>query len=257
MTVFSPYYQEDGITIYHGDCREILPLISADILVTDPPYGISYLSGMTGHNEGTSLPGIAGDGDTSLRDEILRQWNGPALVFGTWKRPRPECVAVLIWEKGDHVGMGNLSIPWKPNTEEIYVIGTGFHGHRGSSVIRINAPVSWNSVRFGRKHAHEKPLPLMISLISKCPLGTILDPFLGSGTTLVAAKQLGRKAVGIEIEERYCEIAVRRLQQECLELSTGSNQEWASSPGKSSPSSGDMRDTGQLSLIDGEHRTEI
>jgi len=123
---------------------------------------------------------------------------------------------VLIWEKGDHVGMGDLSLPWKPNTEEIYVIGTGFSGRRNSSVLRINAPVTWNSVGHGRHHAHEKPLALMVELIAKCPPGTVLDPFMGSGTTLVAAKNFGRKAIGIEIEEKYCEIAAKRLSQEIL-----------------------------------------
>ena len=212
-----PYYERGGITIYHGDCREILPAIHADVLVTDPPYGIAYKSSMTGHNGGTSLPGIVGDDDTSLRDWVLSQWGRPALVFGTWKRAKPDGVkALLIWEKGDHVGMGDLSIPWKPNAEEIYVIGRGFTGKRGTSVLRVNAAVSWNSVGFGRKHPHEKPVALMRELIAKCPPGAVIDPFMGSGATLEAAKLESRRAVGIEIEERYCEIAAKRLSQGVL-----------------------------------------
>jgi DNA modification methylase len=121
-----------------------------------------------------------------------------------------------VWEKGDHVGMGDLSMPWKPNTEEIYIIGSGFSGHRGSSVLSVNAATSWNSTAFGRQHPHEKPLELMIALMSKAPIGTVLDPFCGSGATLEAAKNLGRRAIGIEIEERYCEIAAKRLAQEVL-----------------------------------------
>jgi DNA modification methylase len=223
MKLPEPYYHDEdaGITIYHGDCRDILPhLPPVDLVLTDPPYGINYYSGMTGHNGGVSLPGIVGDHDCSLRDHVLAKYRGiPALVFGSRKSPLPEgCRAVLIWEKGDHVGMGNLSVPWKPNTEEIYVIGKGFVGHRGSSVIRFNAPVSWNTTSHGRLHPHEKPTPLIASLLTKCPSGTILDPFMGSGTTLVAAKQLHRKAIGIEIEEKYCDIAVRRLAQEVLPL---------------------------------------
>jgi DNA modification methylase len=218
----TPYYEQDGIVIYHGDCREILPTLepgSVDLVLTDPPYGINYESGMTGHDDGRSLPGIVGDTDTSLRDFMLESIDFPAIVFGTWKVQRPaNCRAVLIWDKGDHVGMGDLSLPWKPNTEEVYVIGGGFHGHRGSSVLRYPAPVTWNSVAGGRVHPHEKPIPLILALLAKHPGETILDPFMGSGTTLRAAKDLGRRAIGIEIEERYCEIAAKRLQQSVMIL---------------------------------------
>jgi DNA modification methylase len=215
-----PYYDHGGIQIYHGDCRDVLPNIVADVLVMDPPYGIDYASGMTGHHGGTALPGIAGDADTSLRDAVLAWWGDrPALVFGTWKRPRPVgCRAVLVWDKGEHVGMGDLSLPWKPNTEEVYVLGRGFAGHRGGSVLRSVAAVTWNSVGHGRYHPHEKPVPLMRELIVKCPSGLVVDPFAGSGSTLRAAKDAGRRAIGIEIEERYCEIAAKRLAQEALLL---------------------------------------
>ena len=224
-----PYYEHAGITIYHGDCREVLPMLpKANLLLTDPPYGISYSSGMTGHDGGTSLSGILGDEDTTLRDFVLTATQPtPYMVFGSWKRPRPaSCCAVLIWEKGDHVGMGDLSFPWKPNTEEIYVGGDGFSGHRGSSVIRVNAPVSWNSVSFGRQHPHEKPVELIVLLMQKHPATLVLDPFMGSGTTLRAAKNLGRRAIGIEIEERYCEIAAKRLGQEVFDFS-GETAEFA------------------------------
>jgi len=216
-----PYYHDEaaGITIYCGDCRGILPYLDIEVLVMDPPYGIDYRSGRTGHHGGTSLPGIAGDTDTTLRDAVIAAIPVPSVVFGSWKVNRPDgCRMVLIWDKGDHVGMGDLSLPWKPNTEEIYVLGGGFTGHRGGSVLRFPAPVTWNSVAGARVHPHEKPASLMREIIGKCPPGTILDPFMGSGTTLRAAKDLGRKAIGIEIEERYCEIAVRRLQQSALPL---------------------------------------
>lgn len=218
MTTPAPYWvSDDGtVTLYCGDCLQILPHLSGvDAVVTDPPYGIAYSSGMTGHNGGTSLPGIAGDADTGARDAVLL-WSValPVICFGTWKRPRPSlCKMVLTWDKGDHVGMGDLSVPWKPNTEEVYIIGHGFSGHRGSSVLRHNAPVSWNSMAFGRQHAHEKPIGLMLDLVGKCPVGTILDPFMGSGTTGVACVRTGRKFIGIEIEEKYCAIAKRRIQE--------------------------------------------
>lgn len=214
----TPYYDEDGITIYHGDCRDYKTLIvGADVLLTDPPYGIDYASGMP-----NALPGIMGDSNLVLRDWLLDHWNLAKAwaVFGSWKQFKPAAVrTVLIWEKGDHVGMGDLSMPWRPNWEEIYIGGDGWEGHRGSSVLRVPAPVSWNSHTFSpRKHPHEKPTALIRTLLEKAPSGLVIDPFMGSGTTLRAAKDLGRNAIGIEIEERYCEIAVQRLAQGVLAL---------------------------------------
>lgn len=212
-----PYYEDAYVTIYHGDCREVEDWVSADVLVTDPPYGSRYSSGMGGKFKDVL---IAGDESVALRDHILARWlDAPALVFGTWKVVRPSGVRhVLLWEKGDHVGMGDLALPWRPNVEEIYVLGHGFAGHRGSSVLRYNAPSPNFTPPERRYHPTEKPLPLMHALLSKCPPGVIADPFAGSGSTLIAAKNLGRRAIGIEIEERYCEIAAQRLGQEVLTL---------------------------------------
>jgi tRNA G10 N-methylase Trm11 len=210
-----PYYEHAGITIYHGDCREVLPLINdGDVLVTDPPYGIQFASGMGGF---LGACRVANDESTAVRDWVLGFWGSrPAVIFGSWKIARPPDVkALLIWDKGPHVGMGDLLMPWRPNHEEIYVLGTGFRGHRGSSILSYHA-ISPNFVK--RDHPTEKPLALMLDLIVKCPVGIILDPFAGSGTTLVAAKETGRHAIGIELEERYCEIAATRLQQEVLPL---------------------------------------
>lgn len=219
--MIEPYYDQDGITIYNADCRDVLRQLVADVMVTDPPYGIAFKSNMHGAGLETwktrDRPvSIEGDRDTSLRAAALELWAArPALVFGSWKVPRPESTRhVLTWLKGDHVGMGDLSLPWRPNTEEVYVLGSGFEGHRGSSVLDFPAPVTWTSL--GRTHPHEKPVALLRALIEKCPPGVILDPFMGSGTTLRAAKDLGRRAIGIEIEERYCEIAVKRLAQGVL-----------------------------------------
>jgi DNA modification methylase len=121
---------------------------------------------------------------------------------------------VLTWDKGDWPGMGDLTLPWGPSTEEIYVLGSGFTGKRGGSIVRDpSRPTGTTAL-----HPSEKPIGLMELLLRRCPLGTVLDPFAGSGTTLVAAKNLGRRAIGIEIEERYCEIAACRLDQGVLEL---------------------------------------
>jgi site-specific DNA-methyltransferase (adenine-specific) len=214
-----PYYDEGGITIYHGDCREVLPTITADVMVTDPPYGISYASNQAGRFNGV---GIQNDSDVSVRDSVLALWHGPAAVFGSWKMRRPDGTHTLLtWDKGEGVGMGDLSIPWRPNTEEIYIIGKGWRGHRGSSVIRDTSVVSWSGdgPSGKRLHPNEKPIPLLRQIIEKAPLHpVVIDPFMGSGTTLRAAKDLGRRAVGIELEERYCEIAANRLAQEVLDF---------------------------------------
>lgn len=201
-----PYYERDGITIYHGDCREILPTLAADVLVSDPPYGMSYRSGWSGAT-------VAADEDVSARDEILAIWGDrPAIVFGRWSEPRPARTIVrLVWDKGEWPGMGDLSLPWGPSDEEIYILGSGFVGKRTGTVLRSNRIGAVEAV-----HPTQKPEWLMVRLIKACPPGVVLDPFMGSGTTLVAAKLEGRKAIGIEIEERYCEIAANRLAQGVL-----------------------------------------
>lgn len=206
MTLPKPFYSDDNCVIFHGDCLEILPEITADVLITDPPYGMAYTSGWQDRT-------IANDGDTSVRDAVLKLWGGsrPALVFGRWDCPHPlEAKMCLTWDKGDWPGMGDLSLPWGPSTEEIYVLGKGFVGKRSGSVIKHDRKTGQTI------HPNEKPVSLMSKLLLKCPEGITVDPFMGSGTTLRAAKDLGRKAIGIEIDEKYCELSAKRLGQEVL-----------------------------------------
>ncbi|MGB5758855.1 MAG: site-specific DNA-methyltransferase [Acidimicrobiales bacterium] len=210
-----PYYSDPWVTIYHGDCLDILPGLDADVMVTDPPYGM-------GHSAGGGRPKrpIIGDESSNVRDEILSRWDGPALVFGRWNIPHPESAWLcLTWDKGDWPGTGDLNEPWGMSTEEIYVIGKGFVGRRTGTVLRhdrITRVAGPNPAKW--PHPTEKPLSLIADLVSKCPVGVVLDPFMGSGTTLRAAKNLGRRAIGIEIEERYCEIAAKRMGQEVLPI---------------------------------------
>jgi DNA modification methylase len=164
---------------------------------------------------------IAGDQSEALRDQVLRlaKWKA-AYVFGSPKVRKPfwDIRAVLIWDKGEHVGMGNLQIPWKPNYEEIYVLGDGFKGRRDSSILKFNAIAGCVGRVTSRLHPTEKPVDLLRYLLGKCDAQTVLDPFMGSGTTLRAAKDLGLKAIGIEIEEKYAEIAAKRMAQSVFDF---------------------------------------
>lgn len=208
MTLPAPYFTDGTVTIYHGDCREILPLITADVLVTDPPYGMSYQSGW----KETST--IANDNTADVRDRVLELWGSrPGLVFGRWSVAIPRAARErLIWDKGDWPGMGDLALPWGPSTEDIYVLGSGFVGKRTGQIIRDPKRPSGKQAN----HPTEKPVGLMEILLRACPPGLIVDPFMGSGSTLVGARNLGRRSIGIELEQRYCDVAVGRLAQGSL-----------------------------------------
>lgn len=208
-----PYYEDDLVTLYLGDCREITAWTAADVLVTDPPYGQAYRSSYAPASSPLARS-IAGDEDTSSRDAALKLWGDrPRVVFeGRKVEPLPYD-ARLIWHKPG-AGMGALSIPWQPDYEFISVKGKGFHGHRGSSI--LTSPL--REFRGAQKHPHAKPVGLMEALIEKCPAGTIADPFVGSGSTLVAARNLGRRVIGVELEEKYCELVASRLQQQAFDF---------------------------------------
>lgn len=202
--------------VIHGDCLEVLKSLPdgcVDAVVTDPPFGIDYQSGHA--TDALWLAGrkIRNDDTTATRDAALAMLDGlPALVFGSWRSPRPSATKmVLIWDKGGALGMGDLSLPWKPDHEEIYVIGSGFVGSRDCGSVIRKPPVQ-SMAKNGRCHPNEKPVELMCDLLRKLPAGcTVLDPFCGSGTTGVACVQTGRRFIGIEIEEKYVKIARRRI----------------------------------------------
>lgn len=222
--MMTPYYADDLVTLYHGDCREVSDWLAADVLVTDPPYGIGY----TLHRPGAHDP-IQGDRDAALRDAVLEAWGDrAALVFGRWDVQRPlGTLERLIWDK-NMLGAGSHVLPWRRADEEIYVLGKwppvkpggrtreGGTPSQHSSVIRIQALAPGAAAR--PEHPTPKPIPLLESLIGKCPSGAIADPFTGAGSTLVAARNLGRRAIGVEIDERYCEQAARSLSQMTLDL---------------------------------------
>lgn len=213
--MMTPYYEDDLVTLYHGDCLTISEWLDADVLVTDPPYGVDYQSGSMRDKLAAS---ILNDKDTVVRDSVLSLWgNKPALVFGSWKIAKPEKTkALLIWDTKGALGMGDLRIPWKPSHQEIYVLGGGrWQGKRDTDVLSF-APVQ-ATAKNGRTHPHEKPIRLMDELIAKT-VGTIADPTAGSGSTLVSASRLGRKSIGVELDERYCEVIAKRLSQQAFDF---------------------------------------
>jgi DNA modification methylase len=219
----SIYYQDDYITLYHGDCLEQTAWLDADVLVTDPPYGISWIpkkGGYKGAGSQTLGDKIANDQNLEIRDAVLDLWGSkPAIVFGSWRVPRPaDTQHRLIWHKA---GMppGPANSPFMSQDEEIYILGKGFRPSSPPmrSVIRTDEHRSIEVSRVG--HPTPKPIKLMQLLIDRCPEGLIADPFAGSGATLTAAKNLGRKAIGVELEERYCEIIAKSLSQESFDFS--------------------------------------
>jgi site-specific DNA-methyltransferase (adenine-specific) len=213
MSNLTPYYRDDYVTIWHADCRDLLSSIRAEFLVTDPPYGIGWKRGSNPARASKPHAGIANDEDTSVRDEVLGRWNGPAVVFGSLAAPRPAgTVQTLIWHKPPDSGVVGSVTGFRRDVEAIYLCGKfPQRTVQWSSVLQASRPDRDTG------HPHAKPVDLMTRLIALAP-GIVLDPFMGSGSTLVAAKLIGRQAVGIELEEAYCEMAASRCAQEVLDL---------------------------------------
>lgn len=199
--------------LIRANCLDCLSeLDRPESMVTDPPYGISYKSGHATKLLWKEKTAIDSDESTAVRDHALAWADGmPCLVFGSWEATRPNRTRqVLIWDKGGALGMGDLRIPWKPDHEEIYVIGSGFVGKRDRGSVLRFSPVQ-SMAKNGRIHPTQKPVSLMRELCRKVP-GTIIDPFMGSGSTGVAAAKLGRPFIGIEIDKEMFEIAKRRIE---------------------------------------------
>lgn len=219
----SLYYQDDYVTLYHGDClTEHREWLDADVLVTDPPYGISWTKNSMHYTKSTKAePNIvANDNTLEARDDVVSSWGKrPGIVFGTWRLARPAGTKQrLIWHKTKSKP-GFSSAPWFSSDEEIYVIGDGFTGKPSQTVYATHEARSGGdglSAQIG--HPTPKPVPLMEMLVKKCPPGVIADPFAGSGATLQAARNLGRKSIGVELEEKYCEIIAKRLDQQVIDF---------------------------------------
>jgi DNA modification methylase len=203
MSLPTPYYDEDGITIYHGDCREILPhLPKVDLVLTDPPYGLA--DRWTGGTWGAAPmyeDAKRWDRDIPIDAVIAMMSLGTnSIIWGGNLYPLPPSRCWLSWEKSSKMStLADFELAW-----------TSFDRPSKQWLEDRNPDGK-------REHPTQKPLSLFLWCLGFAPdASTILDPFMGSGTTLRAAKDLGRRCIGIEIEERYCEIAVKRLGQEVL-----------------------------------------
>ena len=222
--LMDPYYEDDHVTLYHGDCREITEWLSGDVMVTDPPYGIAWNQpayravGRSSGQRTRQHDGIANDNDTSTRDHVLAMWAPrPALVFGSCEAQPPSGTRrTLVFHKPADSGLFG-SIIWRKDWEPIYMVGKWPQAPASQSSVIRTRHGSHREYAQGI-HPHAKPLDVLNRLIGSCPVGVIADPFAGSGSTLRAAKDLGRKAIGVELEERYCEIAANRLGQEVLDF---------------------------------------
>jgi hypothetical protein len=217
--VVSLYYSDDYVTLYHGKAEDYADYwCDADVLVTDPPYGIGWVKhgGGTGYTQSVKHLGIQNDHDTSVRDSILELWGDrPAIIFGSFRAPFPANVKqTLVWQKPVDAGVLGSTTGYRTDVELIFL--TGKHPQRPpskSSVLATRGGVS----RYRTEHPHSKPVSLLEELI-EWTNGVIADPFGGSGATLLAAKNLGRKSIGVELEERYCELIASRLSQEVLDF---------------------------------------
>ncbi|QSQ17218.1 DNA-methyltransferase [Myxococcus landrumensis] len=223
-----PYYSTNTVTLYNADCRDALldlPSQSVDLLLTDPPYGMAWSS------KSKRVAPIRADGARQGM-RVFRQAmasasaalaeDAHAFVFCHWASwpdfhdvmaPHVSLKGALVWWK-NRGGVGDCEASFAPDYE-VVLHGAGpkrrkLAGKRHGAVLPNFAPV----LPKRRTHPTEKPVELMSFLIGRaCPEGgLVLDPFAGSGATLVAAQQLGRRAVGVELEERYCEAAAVRLE---------------------------------------------
>ncbi len=215
-----PYYEKGGITIYHGDCREILPTLpTVDLVLTDPPYGAVNRpsSGLRNLDKGVADEIHGGEIESILCIHATSYyvWCGTEQVSNLRKGfvSMGLSTRLCVWDKSN---------PSPMNGERLWLSGLEtcvFARRAGATFNEFCQKPIWRGPSTSlTDHPTEKPLWLFTRLVMASSLEsqTILDPFMGSGTTLVAAKNLNRRAIGIELEERYCEIAAQRLAQDNL-----------------------------------------
>jgi DNA modification methylase len=230
MSAPEPYYQDESVCIYHGDCREVLPFLpKTDLLLTDPPYGIGAAQSSRQSNGGkANFKGGRGVvvaprdyGDAQWDDKPPSRWLFDALceqtthqiIFGGNYFGLPPSSCWLVWDKDNGEStFADCELAWTNLAKAVRRLRYRWHGMLQEPGVR----------KEDRVHPTQKPEAVMRWALLQAPEGcAVLDPFMGSGTTLVAAKRLGRKAIGIERERSYCELAVERLRQSALPLELG------------------------------------
>lgn len=199
-----PYYQDEAVTLYHGDCREIIPALgTVDAIVSDPPYGVAMRRG-----DSRNCDPVHGD-DAPFDPTHLLALNVPTVLFGgnNFTDRLPVSRGWLVWDKTHHDKSqhSQAELAWTNCVNTIRIHREAYHGFMRK--------------KDGWLHPTQKPVELFQWILGMLPnAALILDPYMGSGPLPVAAKNMGRKALGIDIEERYCEVAARRLSQNVLDL---------------------------------------
>jgi DNA modification methylase len=220
MILPKPYFQDDAVTIYNADCRDIIPeLPKVDLVLTDPPYGLKQNAFRVKNREKLAKTTNYGDFnwdvlvERPLIDKVVAAGKYAAIFGGNYYGLNSN-TCWLIWDKDNSGDFADCEMAW-----------TNLPGAIRRLVWRWNGMLQEpGSPKEQRVHPTQKPLPVMKWAISKAKekthedFGLILDPFCGSGTSLVAAKSMGIRSIGIEIEEKYCEIAVERLRQSVMDL---------------------------------------
>jgi DNA methylase len=215
----SLYYEADGIQLWHGDCRDHTDWLTADVLVTDPPYGVAYVD-RTGQT-------VRNDEDFTVAADIIRlAQQQPMAIFANHASlgrthqavlAQHERVRVMTWHKTNVNGATGMGNPWLADVEFIVCGVPAWPKRAVSGVVssrRHTGNPAWqrsNAEAF--LHPTQKPVRAMAAVLDALGPGSVADPCAGSGSTLLAARAQGRRAVGVEIEERYCEVIARRLAQ--------------------------------------------
>lgn len=245
-----PYYADDLVTLYHGDCREV-DLPHVELIVTDPPYGETSLEWDRWPDH---WPNIAARLASSMwcfgsmrmfidrRDDFTEKWKLSQDVV--WRKPRGTSFTTdrfvrvheyaLHWYRGPwaeaHGDVPRVKYAGPPkNVPTRKGVYDGHHGARGESLYHddgtrlMQSVLNVGTTRGNGNHPTEKPTGILEPLIEYAcpPAGTVLDLFAGSGSTLVAARNLGRRAIGVEVDERYCEVIAKRLAQGALDFGGG------------------------------------
>jgi site-specific DNA-methyltransferase (adenine-specific) len=220
----TPYFQEGSITLYHGDCREVLPSIRRGLTVTDPPYNVGYTYDR--HDDSLSLAEYWRlIGDAVRLPAVFIHY--PEAMFPLSRHFRRDPDEVVAWVYHANTPKQWRSISWWAARPDFTNDGQEY---RNPTDRRVRALIAagksaqlydWWEIEQVKNVSDEKtehpcqiPVSLMTRILKVTPFdGDIVDPFAGSGSTLLAAQRLGRKAVGIELSERYCEIIATRLSQ--------------------------------------------